>query len=65
MFEFVVLSRDMITEDHKFWGQSTTPTNNESIFIHSLTVIKITLLERSLNITLLMQTTFFPTNVSF
>ena len=54
----------MITEDHKLWGQSTPPTNNESIFVHFLTVIKITLLERSLNITRLMQATLSHTNVS-
>ena len=57
MFKFVVLNLDMITEDHKLWGQSTAPTNNESIFVYSLTVIKITLLDRSLNIIRLMQTT--------
>ena len=55
----------MITEDHNLWGQSALPTNNESIFVHSLTVIKITLLQRSLNITRLMQTTLSHTNVSF
>ena len=55
----------MITVDHKLWGQSTPPTNNESIFVHSLAVIKIPLLERSLNIIRLMQTTLSHTNVSF
>ena len=52
----------MITEDYKLWGQSSPPTNNESIFVHSLTIIKITLLERSLNITRHMQTTLSHTN---
>ena len=51
IFEFVVLKLYMITEDYKLWDQSTPPTNNESIFVHSLTVIKITLFESSLNIT--------------
>ena len=55
----------MISEDYKLWGQSTPPTNNESIFVHSLTVIKITLRERSLNITRLMQTTLYHTNFPF
>ena len=55
----------MITEDHQLWGQSTLPTTNESIFVHSLTVTEITLIERSLNITRLMQTTFSHTNISF
>ena len=55
----------MITEDYKLWGQSTRPTNNESIFVHSLTEIKITLLERSLNITRLIQTTLSHTKFPF
>ena len=55
----------MITEDYKLWGQSTPPTNNESSFVHSLTVIKITLFERSLNIARLMQTTLSHTNFPF
>ena len=55
----------MITEDYKLWGQSTLPTNNESVFVHSLTVIKITLFERSLNITRLIQTTLSHTNFAF
>ena len=55
----------MITEDYKLWGQSTPPTNNESIFVHSLTVINITLFERSLNIARLMQTTLSHTNFPF
>ena len=55
----------MITEDHKLGGQSTPPTNKESIFVHFLTVIKITFFVRSLNITRLMQTTLSHTNVSF
>ena len=54
----------MITEDHKLSGQSTRHSNNESIYVHSLKVIKITLLERSLNITRLMQITLSHTSVS-
>ena len=55
----------MITEDYKLWGESTPPTNNESIFVHSLTVIHITLFERSLNITRLIQITLSHTNFPF
>ena len=38
---------------------------NPFFFLHSLTVIKITLLERSLNITRLLQATLSHTNVFF
>ena len=56
----------MITKDHKLWGQNTPPTNIEKKFFwHSLTVVKIMSLERSLNITRLMQTTLSHTNVPF
>ena len=51
----------MITEDCKLWGQSTPPTNTESIFVHFLTVIKKTLLGRRK----LMQTILSHTNFPF